>query len=272
EDSRNFSAGLVYSPRFVPGLTLTVDLFDIERHNVVGTPDPTDVLTREAEGKLFPGEEVLRDNTGTITETVAPYLNNGGETARGFDFGLVYQLQSSLGIFTWQTDATWLDSFRLSIATGAPALEVIRQTTGVGEGYLKWKGRSRLDWAWHGFDLNTTVTYTDGYHEFLPLSGREHWVKQTWFFDGQASYDFTFVPPVEVQPVSGYSKTDKSSVQEFPTLSPWKRILNRTTLTVGCNDIFGQDPPKAYNSLTSYADFLYDSTGRFVYVSLKKQF
>ena len=36
-----------------------------------------------------------------------------------------------------------------------------------------------------------------------------HYVSQTWMFDGQASYDFTFVPPVENQPVAGYSKDAK---------------------------------------------------------------
>ena len=52
---------------------------------------------------------------------------------------------------------------------------------------------------------------------------------------------------------------------------PWKRLLNRTTVTLGCNNVFGHDPPNA-NTRTNYADFTYDSTGRFVYVSLTKKF
>ena len=32
-------------------------------------------------------------------------------------------------------------------------------------------------------------------------------------FDGQLSYDFTFVPPVENQPVAGYSKDAKDMTQ-----------------------------------------------------------
>ena len=272
EDSRNFTAGIVYSPKFAPGLTFTVDLYDIERHDVVSAPDPNDVLKRESQGKLLPGEEVLRDNTGTITEVIEPYENNGGETARGFDFGLVYQLQTPFGIFTTQTDVTWLESFLLSITRGAPAKVVRSQSTGFGEGTLEWKGRSRLDWTWQGFDVNATVSYVDGYREVKPDGSREHWVQQTWIIDGQASYDFTFVPPVEVPAVPGYSKNDKGSVRELPAVRPWKRILNNTTLTIGCNNIFGQDPPKAYESNAGYADFLYDSTGRFVYISLKKTF
>ncbi len=274
EDSRNFTAGVVYSPKLLPGLTMTVDLFDIERHDVVGQPDPNDVLKRELHGRLLPGEEVLRDATGAIARIIEPFENNGGETARGIDFGLTYQLPTSFGIFTSQTDVTWLESFRLALARGAPALEARSQGVGgaAQDAWLEWKGRSRLDWEWHGFDLNITATYFDGFHEFLPFSGREHWVSQTWFFDGQASYDFKFVPPVEAQPVAGYSKGNQAPVQAVPTLSTWKRILDNTTITLGCNNIFGQDPPQAYSGNTGYADFLYDSTGRFLYLSLKKRF
>ncbi len=51
----------------------------------------------------------------------------------------------------------------------------------------------------------------------------------------------------------------------------WKRILNGTTVTLGCNNVFGHDPPDT-NTGTNYADFAYDSTGRFVYVGLTKKF
>ena len=40
-------------------------------------------------------------------------------------------------------------------------------------------------------------------------TGLIHYTSQTWIFDGQLSYDFTFVPPVENQPVAGYSKDAK---------------------------------------------------------------
>lgn len=66
------------------------------------------------------------------------------------------------------------------------------------DGYLKWKGTSRFDWAWKGIDVAVTANYRDGFHEILALDPsfpdgkNEHWIKQTWFFDLQASYDFRF--------------------------------------------------------------------------------
>ncbi len=46
EDSRAFSAGVVYTPKYVPGLTLSVDVWDIERKGVVTAPTAQEVVNR----------------------------------------------------------------------------------------------------------------------------------------------------------------------------------------------------------------------------------
>ena len=135
--------------------------------------------------------------------------------------------------------------------------------------------------------MGLTVHYLDGFHEILNFGDqftngiKEHWVKQTWFFDVQASYNFVFVPLVETAAVPGYSKnaassdgksTENAAAQTASFGLPcWKRLLNNTTVTLACNNVFGHDPPDAL-ATANYPDFLYDSTGRFVYVSLKKRF
>src|SRR5262249_42304019 len=84
EDSRNFTAGMVYTPRFVPGLTLLVDIWNIESKGVVFLPGSLDVLRREQRGTLLPGEAVLRDPaTGEITQIIETFQNGGTQHARG---------------------------------------------------------------------------------------------------------------------------------------------------------------------------------------------
>ncbi|MDB6147662.1 MAG: hypothetical protein JWO45_1326 [Spartobacteria bacterium] len=282
EDSRNLTAGIVYTPKFVSSLTLSIDLFGIERHDVVGVPNAQDVLNRE--GHLLPGEAIIRDADGFLTKIVAPYENNGGERATGVDLGLQYQLQTAFGTLTSSTLATYLDSFRLAITRTSPALEVRSSVTSFGQdAYLKWKGRSRLDWAWKGFTLSTTAIYTDGYHEILridpvfPDNKQEHWVHQTVFFDAQASYQFRYVPQGQLQSVAGLAKdaTEAAHANDLQTIntspSCWMNLIDKTTLTIGCNNVFGQDPPRAF-SAQNYPGFIYDAVGRFVYVSLSKKF
>ena len=297
EDSRSFSGGIVYTPKFVQGLTLTVDIFDIESKGRVIIPDIQNVIDRAFTGQSLPLERVNRGANGEITSIELAYENSGSQKARGIDFGLQYQMETRFGTFTSLTQATYLDSFQFAQLPGQAEVELRGRVPpggpGSDEGYLKWKGNSRLDWAWHGFDLGVTAHYLDGFHEILnttrdsgvpfPNGIKEHYVKETWFFDVLASYTFKFSPPLESHPVSGYSKgsdevvrgkdgESNESVQTVNYSMPcWKNLINGTTVTLGCNNVFGHDPPDAQAN-ANYPDFLYDSTGRFVYVSLTKKF
>ncbi len=293
EDSVSFSGGIVWTPKFIPGLTASVDVWDIEQTGLVALSSVPGILNREENGGLLPGEIVQRDATGFISRIFVPFINSGSVRANGIDLGLQYVYPTPFGTFTSLTQVTWLNSYKFQVEAGGKTSEL----AGVGapglastsvDGFLRWRGVHRLDWAWNGFDVVGTVRYTDGFKE-LAGDGRNHYVSQTWVVDGQASYDFTFVPPVEDTPVAGYSKagSDMSMGKDGKpaetavaqtssySLPVWKRVLNGTTITLGCDNIFGQDPPSASGfgaSPTKYPGFLYDATGRFVYIQLTKKF
>jgi iron complex outermembrane receptor protein len=290
EDSRSFSGGFVYTPKYVPGLTFATDFWDIERTGVVFHPRADDVLARERAGNLLPGEAVERDAGGFITRILIPNQNVASQTARGVDFELQYQRQTPWGVFTSWTQTTYLHQFFFpQFADG----NLAGDTTNEGlsdEGYYRWKGDSRLNWTWKGFDINVTAHYIDGFHEHQPGALREsHWVKASWLFDGQASYDFTALLPVDTKPVPGYAKDAKDigrGKDGRPTESAFSQtsnytqgifghLLRGTIITIGCNNIFGQDPPHAFGeggNAVGYPGFTYDATGRFVYVRLTKRF
>jgi len=302
EDSRSFSGGFVYSPKYLPGLTYSMDFWDIERTGVIFAKTADQVLQDELKGTLGPGEKVERDAGGNITRITTINLNSSAQEARGIDFGLQYQRQTPWGTFTSTTQVAYLYEFfwasysnSFGKSGGLPVYfngNLAGVTTDPGasnEGFYRWKGDSRLDWNWRGFDLVTTVRYTDGFKErfgdFTP-----HWVDHTWIFDVQASYDFTtLLPVVETNPVPGYSKSAKEVVRgkdgqpkETAAVQTsnyghdvWWYLLHGTTITVGCNNVFGQDPPFANGedgNAAGYPGFTYDSTGRFVYVRLTKKF
>jgi iron complex outermembrane recepter protein len=294
EDSVSWTAGVVWTPKFIPGFTATVDLWDTERTGQVIQSNIPAILNREATGGLLPGELVQRDAAGFISRIFVPFINSGSTRANGIDLGLQYVYPTPFGTFTSLTQVSYLNSYKFKVTPDAKTVQLAGvATAGIADGasndgFLRWRGISRLDWAWNGFDIIGTARFLDGFHELKPF-GLNHWVSQTWFFDGQASYDFTFVAPVENQPVAGYSKDAKdvsSGKDGKPTESAmsqssnyglpiWQRVLNGTTITLGCENIFGQDPPSAYGfggSSTKYPGFLYDATGRFVYVSLTKKF
>ncbi len=161
-------------------------------------------------------------------------------------------------------------------AEGAPILNLIGRTTDEGasnEGYYRWKANSSLDWTWKGFDLIGTVHYINGFKELTP-DDANHYVSQRFLFDLQASYEFSYG---QDKSVSSYSKDSKApaTVSTTSNLTGWQRALNGLRLTVGCNNVFDKDPPKAFGeggNAVGYPGFTYDSTGRFISVRVTKKF
>ena len=268
EDSRNFTVGAVYSPKAVPNLTLNLDLFNIETTGWINpNPDPSRAIERIESGHGLPGESVTRDADGHLVQlTYVSFENSGTQKVRGADFGFAFQLPTSAGAFRWNTLVTYLDSYQFSASPGLKEQELRSSPVDffADDAYLKWKGLSQIGWTWRGFDAGVTTHYYDGFHEFT-VDGNEHWVGQTWFFDLQASYMFSFGAD---QPAD-YAKDVKSFPGGNASRPLWKSALQNMTVTIGCNNVFNHDPPQSNDN---FPRFIYDISGRFVYFSLAKKF
>jgi iron complex outermembrane receptor protein len=296
-------------------LTFTVDFWDIERTGLVGAVAPQVIIDEFVAGvpgvvaitspqtPKLGQRAVLFDPEGNFAGVASPLLNSGKQNARGVDLELQYQIQTPVGTFTSLTRTTYLEDFVFAFPGSKQAFHVagranndfiegafFGQVTG-GDGWMRWRGIENLDWTWKNWDLNWTVHYLGGFREEIhakQFDGFEklHYVNATWFTDASLSYSFTFTTPVESQPVAGYSKggeevmTNKegNAIESTAAYSMpcWKTVLNNTTLTVGVNDIFGEDPPSEFGfefgDPNEYPGFLYDNLGRFVYARLIKKF
>jgi iron complex outermembrane receptor protein len=306
-------------------LTLSVDFWDTERTGLIGGIAPQVIVDEFlTENPNFPilnpaskikvisstlppklGQSaVLFNPAGDFVGVASPLLNGGKQDARGVDLELQYQIQTPVGTFTSLTRTTYLEDFIFAFPGSKQAFHVAGRDNSdwiegaffggahqTGDGWMRWRGIENLDWTWKNWDLNWTVHYIGGFREEIfakQFDGIEklHYIKATWFNDAQLSYTFFFTPPVESQPVAGYSKGSKEVMtnKEGKTIEStaaysmpcWKTILNNTTVTVGVNDIFGEDPPTKFgfersNSL-GYPGFLYDNLGRFVYGKITKKF
>jgi iron complex outermembrane receptor protein len=290
EDSRSFSGGFVYTPKYVPGLTFNADFWDIERTGVVFAPTADQVLLGGAPGV------VERDAGGFITRILVANQNFGAQTARGVDLGLQYVRETQFGTFTSLTQVTHLYEFFFPLfSQGFPGEfhgNLAGTTTDPGasnEGWYRWRGFTRLDWTWKGIDLNLTCRYIDGFKEHKPDAVTAHYVSERFLFDTQASYDLTALLPVRENPVAGEAKSSKdltrgkdgslienASAQAANFENDFvDRLLRGTIITIGCNNLFDQDPPKAFGeggNAVGYPGFTYDATGRFAYIRLMKKF
>ena len=134
EDSRSFTVGLVWTPKWVNGLTLSLDFWRIMETGVVAQSQANDVLERElnqlsgnGQPGLQPGESVERDAQGNITRIFTPFINSGFVYANGVDIGLQYVRPTKFGTFTSLTNAElfeFLPALECSGSTRDPSCRV----------------------------------------------------------------------------------------------------------------------------------------------------
>ena len=179
EDSRAWTGGVVYTPKWIPAstasLTLSIDLWDIERTGVVTTPTSQEVVNRFYRGALLPGEIVQIDPaSGAINFVRTSFQNAGRQNARGADFSGQYQIQTQDGTFTLLSQWSYLDQFIFQATTESKSFNVVGQDISRPPQWrrlLPLEGCHSLDWAWHNFDLNTTWHYVGGFSEAIKFEG-----------------------------------------------------------------------------------------------------
>jgi iron complex outermembrane recepter protein len=262
EKSDFLNTGVVWSPQVsgLKGLTLSVDYWQAKITGAVST-DYQDTVNRAfghspsgaaVAGGLQPGESVLLLPDGSINVVNAIFTNVGETKIAGFDYAASYVYKSdSMGRFDASTVWTMFTHYLTASNPASPLQEVINQAvptgTGSDDGYLRWKGRAQVEWAFKGFTTLIGTNFTDGFWD-VDLNGNDFFVKRTWIFDGQISYNLQ------------------------NRFAPW---LSDTKISVGGRNLFDRDPPYAAGAggnSTGYPSFLYTSEGRFWYVALSRKF
>ena len=255
EDSKSINIGLVWSPKgALNGFTWSMDYWQIEQTGQVAA-NPQDVVDRVAANQaIVPGEAVLRDFAGNIVLVRSVFRNLGITKVRGVDFSASY-LWKTETLGRWETGltASYMDSYKNSTDISLPLVELIDTEVPGSAGddaYLKWKGIGFLSWTQGGLSSRLQAIYTHGFQDF-DIDGNPFRVKATTTFDLQLAYA---IP------------ADKNG--------GGNRWLSGTKLTLGCNNLLDKDPPFASsfaNNSNGYPGFIYNATGRFVYLSLEKK-
>jgi iron complex outermembrane receptor protein len=253
EKTDYFNAGFVWSPTAprLKGLSLGVDRWEVTRRGTVEA-QPQNTVYRffgALPGGLLPGESVLLNTSGFISSVNSLFYNLGRTEVGGWDFSGGYQFPTdTLG--RWEVTSVWTltNKFRRAAFEGARMVDVAGEdATGTGDyGYLRWRGRVNLNWAYRGYNVYLSAHYTDGFAD-TDANGDPFGVAHTIIYDGQVSYNFR------------------------NTRGRW---LRDTKLTVGMRNLLDRDPPLAIGgggNTNGYPGFLYDSEGRFWYVSVSRK-
>lgn len=95
EKADTLGLGVVLTPSFVPGLSFSIDYYDIKVKNAIGTVGPQDIVNQCSIGVTVFCPAIIRtpmNGLSVITQVNNQAFNFASQQARGIDFDLTYRL------------------------------------------------------------------------------------------------------------------------------------------------------------------------------------
>jgi hypothetical protein len=164
------TAGIVFDPSFVPGLSVSADYWSYHIDGIITTLDanysinqciatasPTfcSLVTRYTSGAA--------SNLGLIQAFVNPSFNLGSLDTSGVDIGLKYTLRDTpFGAYQFALDWTHTNNYTNNPAPGSATQEIGGTYSTQWGNNTKNRALASLGWTWHGIDALFTSRFIGG--------------------------------------------------------------------------------------------------------------
>lgn len=252
ETSKSTTAGLVWSPRWVQGLDISLDWYKYEISDMI-IPDSVDRILRDCYvlGDSSRCASVVRGPAGNITALTYGTANLGKMETQGWDLGVKYRLpEFAVGNFAvdWQT--SYLSSYDEEGQNSAGETITIGQ---VGTpGLFRVRSNATVSWTKGDFGVNWTTRYYSGMAESCIAIGC---TDPDRFQNGETA-------PVR--------RTGSNTFHDLQVSynAPWN-----ATVSVGANNLFDHRGALQYTAPNSaFAYYGGFDVGRFMYMKYTQRF
>jgi iron complex outermembrane receptor protein len=324
EVAYEWSYGAVYSPKWIKGLTLSVDWWHIDMRSIASLLGDRFIVEHNIPGLVIRGPPEVPGEPGPIILIIDPNENLTGAIFEGLDYEAIYILDSSIfghgdfGRLTATLNGTWLSRAEFQISPDTKRFGIAGEFIPPGftlTGSLPWNRANfslfydgPADTWMQGLDVGAVVHYTGQYEDDnltltgspkvnMPRTGgpgnngapfpfRARKVAPWITLDLILNYTFNLPPPAPAE-VPGFVKDGGKNVKTrdgkeknvIPVSTTeynpcgWRAWLNNTTITLGMQNVFDEDPPFVNSAIENgYDESLATIKGRFWYVQLKKRF
>lgn len=271
------NVGLVFTPSFLTGFSLTIDYTDIKMTGVITTYGPNLIQTNcvnNPTGLSSTGQTwcsmIHRDANGTLWAspqgyTIDPLINLNGLENESFDLGLAYRLSlGNLGRLRTRFDGTYLKKL-ITTPGSSPSFDCAgRFGPSCEPATPTWRHRLSFDWD-------------------TPLTGLAFGA--TWRFFGSTSNslldpqipDYVSAATIAANGLPPDARLPTISYLDLRTSYTW----NKLTVRAGVNNALDKDPPmidtlnSGGNSIFAESNTfpsMYDVAGRFLYLNVTVDF
>lgn len=267
EKADTFTAGVILQPRFIPGLALTADYFDIKVKNLISTEAYSSVFQQCFGGDTAECRLVHRDNLGslfispdgfvTLTSRNFPGV---GLLTKGIDFSGTYSRKlGSLGVLSANFVGTLLG--KSSTIGGADVGHFSPDSIPVN----KWRHKARL-----GIELPNGVGVSTQWRHFSPVTFDTSSTITCGVADGCPT-------PVTV-PVTTPADS-RVKAQDYFDLAVTARVTKKLNFRVGANNLFDRAPPVVGSEVLAGVvgngntwPQIYDALGRYIFAGVTADF
>lgn len=270
ETANTWSLGAVFQPRFANRLTISVDYFNIEVEDLVGSVNPNLAISNCLNnGDDFFCGLVQRDSSGSLWQGEQGFfrrfnVNTGSLETSGIDVNVNYVAYlDALGLgdsgsLSFNLAGTYLDSYKTVPLPNSPESDIY-ECAGLYGGLC---GRPRPEWR--------------------------HRLLTTWAspWDVNVSFTWRYVSSVDIAQTSSQPALNGSFAEVNETLgtrnyfdlSASYDVRDAFTIRAGVNNIFDTDPPLTTTAAiedggngNTYPQF-YDAAGRYLFIGATVDF
>lgn len=165
EHTQNYNLGTQWQPS--PQTVLGVDLYRIQIHDVIGTPNIQALIDANDPSV------VVRNAQGGIVYVNMTNENLNSLVTDGLELTAHQALPTAVGTFSLSADWAYVRHFtQTSYGVSVDfAGNDLAMDTPYGASFPRWRGNTTLDWNWHSVDAALTYLYTGPYTEEIAENG-----------------------------------------------------------------------------------------------------
>lgn len=262
EESDTFTVGAILQPRFIPGLAVTVDYFDIEIENAIsvlggGVNNVLGLCLNTIRDPSSPFCQAINRNLGgtvdfveVLNENIATFETSGVDLQVTYGMPVPFRLGSPEARLNFFFLGTWTDEYNFTPVAELPdEVDICANQFGdtCGTPLPEFKATSRLSYIDGGTTISTRVRYI-----------------------GEVDNDQIINDDADRLDLANPTLDEEFYVDL--TLS--QVVRDTLTLTVGVNNLFDNKPPLGGNSTQQANTFpsVYDVLGRDFFVSAALRF
>jgi iron complex outermembrane receptor protein len=212
--SENFNFGVDIAP--LDSLNVTADFWHYRYSDLIAAAQNAQaVVSGECVNGVYVRDpRVVRGASGQLNEVSADYVNVGKVVAEGIDVATVLRLPAGrFGDFRFRADATYIQKFDVYGSDGRPSDKVgSRNFTNNFAPMPQWRASATVAWNLGMQEASISTHFTDGYRNDQSNNA----------------------------PIESFTTLD---AQYSLTFDDWGGQGNSTTVSVGVDNVFDEDPP-----------------------------